>query len=94
MLELHMMPIAQPPIASPPTSIRNPPTLTTICSGSLTTPSHLKCGIVRMLMHHAETLIKDKSRVKTEKENVRVALMNCGYLEWALIEGEQIGKRQ
>ena len=28
------------------------------------------------------------------QEKVRVALRNCGYLEWALKEGEQLGKRQ
>ena len=45
-------------------------------------------------MHHAETLIKDERRMKTEKEKVRVALMNCHSLEWALKEGEQLAKRQ
>ena len=29
-----------------------------------------------------------------EKEKVRVALRHCGYPEWALKEGEQLGKRQ
>ena len=43
-------------------------------------------------MHHAETLIKDEGRVKIEKEKVRVALKNCGYPDWALKEGEQLGK--
>ena len=45
-------------------------------------------------MHHVETLITDESRVKREKEKVSVHLRNCGYLEWALKEGEQLGKRQ
>ena len=47
-------------------------------------PVHQKLGIVRTLMHHAETLIKDKRRMKTKKEKVRVALSNCGYPEWVL----------
>ena len=40
------------------------------------------------------SLMKDEGRVKTEKEMVRVALRNCGYPEWALKEGKQLGKRQ
>ena len=44
-------------------------------------------------MHHAKTLIKDASGVMTENI-VSVALRNCGYLEWALKEGEHLGKRQ
>ena len=57
-------------------------------------PVHQKLGIVRTLMHHAETLIKDEARVKIEKEKVRVALRNCGYPDWTLKEGEQLGKRK
>ena len=34
-------------------------------------PVHQKLGIVRILMHRAETLIKDERRRKTEKEKVR-----------------------
>ena len=45
-------------------------------------------------MHHTERLIKDKGRMKREKEKVRVALTNCGYPEWALKEEQQLGKRQ
>ena len=45
-------------------------------------------------MHRVETLIKDEGRVKREKEKVRVALRNCGYPDWALKEGEQLGKRE
>ena len=41
-------------------------------------PVHQKLGIMRMLMHHAETLIKDEGRVKIETEKVSVALKNCG----------------
>ena len=33
-------------------------------------PVHLKLGIVRRLMHHAETLIKDEGRMKIEKVKV------------------------
>ena len=39
-------------------------------------------------------LIKDEERIKTQQEKVRVALRNCGYLEWTLNEGEQLGKTQ
>ena len=45
-------------------------------------------------MHHAETLIKYEGSVKKEKEKVRAALKNCGYPDWALKEGEQLGKRK
>ena len=57
-------------------------------------PVHHKLGIVRTLMHHTETLIKDEGRVKIEKEKVRVALRDCSYPDWALKEGEQLGKRE
>ena len=49
---------------------------------------------MKTLMHHAETLIKDVGRVKIEKEKLRVALRNCGYPDWVLKEGEQVGKRE
>ena len=55
---------------------------------------HQKLGIVRMLIHRAETLIKDEGSVKIETEKVRVAWKNCGYSDWALKEGEQLGKRE
>ena len=45
-------------------------------------------------MHRAEIVISDEGRVKIEKENVRVALRNCGYPDSALKEGEQLGKRE
>ena len=48
----------------------------------------------RALIYGAETLLKDEGRIKTEKEKAQVALRNCGYPEWALKEGEQLGKRQ
>ena len=57
-------------------------------------PVHQKLGFVRTLMHCAETLIRDEGRMKTEKEKVRVALRNCRYPEWALKEGDQLGKKQ
>ena len=55
-------------------------------------PVDQKLGIVKTLMYHTKTLIKDKGRTKTEKERERVALRNCVYPEWALKEGEQLGK--
>ena len=45
-------------------------------------------------MYHAKAPIRDESRVNTEKEKVRVVLRHCRYIEWALNEGEQLGKRQ
>ena len=45
-------------------------------------------------MYHVQTVNKDEGRVKTEKDNVRVVLRNCGYPELALKESEQLGKRQ
>ena len=44
-------------------------------------PVHQKLGIVRTLIHSAETLNEDEGRVKIEKEKVRAALRNCGYQE-------------
>ena len=38
--------------------------------------------------------MKGGGRRKTAKEKVRVSLRNCGYPEWALKEGEQIGRRR
>ena len=45
-------------------------------------------------MHRANTLLKDEDRRKVEKEKVRAALRLCGYLEWALKEGEMKGKKK
>ena len=45
-------------------------------------------------MYHAETQIKDEGSIKTEPEKVRVVLRTCGYHEWALKKGEQLGNRQ
>ncbi|KAI8515711.1 hypothetical protein Bbelb_065240 [Branchiostoma belcheri] len=48
---------------------------------------HQKLGIVRTLMHRANTLIEDHTLRAAEKEKVREALHLYGYLEWALKEG-------
>ena len=45
-------------------------------------------------MFHTKPFVKDEERTKTEKEKVRVALRNCGYPEWDMRDGEQLGKRQ
>mgnify|MGYP001824971233 CR=1 FL=1 len=57
-------------------------------------PVQQKIGVVRTLMHRAETLIRDEERRKVEKEKVKEALRHCGYPEWALKEGESRSKRQ
>ncbi|XP_019613587.1 PREDICTED: adhesion G-protein coupled receptor G7-like [Branchiostoma belcheri] len=49
-------------------------------------PVQQKLGIVRTLMHRANTLIEDHALREAEKEKVRVALRHCGYPEWALRE--------
>ncbi|CAH1266616.1 Hypp3436 [Branchiostoma lanceolatum] len=51
-------------------------------------PVHHKLGIVRTLMHRADTLIEDPTLRAVEKEKVREALRHCGYPEWALKEGD------
>ncbi|KAI8487986.1 hypothetical protein Bbelb_344340 [Branchiostoma belcheri] len=51
-------------------------------------PVHQKLGIVRTLMHRANTLIEDHTLRAAEKEKVRDALRHCGYPEWALKEGD------
>ncbi|KAI8507128.1 hypothetical protein Bbelb_155670 [Branchiostoma belcheri] len=50
-------------------------------------PVQQKLGIVRTLMHRANTLIEDPALREAEKEKVRVDLRHCGYPEWALREG-------
>ena len=57
-------------------------------------PVQQKLGIVRTLMHRANTLIEDHSLREAEKEKVRVALRHCGYPEWALKEGDNTSKKQ
>ena len=52
-------------------------------------PAQQKIGIVKTLMHRANTLISDKKLQAAEKEKIRNALRLCGYPEWALHEGEQ-----
>ena len=49
-------------------------------------PVHHNLGIVRTWMHRVNTLIADVRRGKKEKVKVSVALLNCGYPEWALKE--------
>ena len=51
-------------------------------------PVQQKIGIVRTLMHRANTLITDDKLRSAEKEKIRKALRLCGYPEWALAEGE------
>ncbi|XP_078614276.1 uncharacterized protein LOC144883555 [Branchiostoma floridae x Branchiostoma japonicum] len=60
-------------------------------------PVQQKLGIVRTLMHRANTLIKDPALRVAEKEKVKDALRQCGYPEWALREGDNNsnkGKKQ
>ena len=57
-------------------------------------PASQKVGVVRTLMHRAETLIKDEDLRKIEKDKIKNALRVCGYPEWALKEGELRGKKQ
>ena len=57
-------------------------------------PVQQKIGIVRTLMHRADTLITDDRRKEGEKEKIRTALRHCGYPDWALKEGEQQGKKK
>ena len=52
-------------------------------------PVQQKIGIVKTLMHRAETLIEDKNLLEIERNKIRVALKNCGYPDWAITEGEQ-----
>ncbi|KAI8507129.1 hypothetical protein Bbelb_155680 [Branchiostoma belcheri] len=56
-------------------------------------PVQQKLGIVRTLMHRANTLIEDPALREAEKEKVRVALRHCGYPEWALREGENNSRK-
>ncbi|XP_019636532.1 PREDICTED: uncharacterized protein LOC109479099, partial [Branchiostoma belcheri] len=56
-------------------------------------PVQQKLGIVRTLMHRANTLTEDPALRETEKEKVRVALRHCGYPEWALREGENNSRK-
>ncbi len=56
-------------------------------------PAQQKIGIVKTLMHRANTLISDKKLQSVEKEKIRKALMLSGYSEWSLNEGEQLGKK-
>ncbi len=57
-------------------------------------PVQQKLGVVRTLMHRADTLIADEFLRKQEKDKVRTALRFCGYPEWALKEGEWKRKRK
>ena len=57
-------------------------------------PVHQKLGIVKTLMHRADTLIKDEELRKKEKDNIRKALRDCLYPEWALKKGEDLGKKE
>lgn len=57
-------------------------------------PVHQKLGVVRTLMHRADTLIADDTLRKEEKEKVKTALRACGYPEWALKEGDLKGKKE
>ena len=57
-------------------------------------PVQQKLGIVRTLMHRANTLITDEDRKKREKEKIKNALRLCGYPEWALKEGEHQGEKK
>ncbi|CAH1267006.1 Hypp3654 [Branchiostoma lanceolatum] len=56
-------------------------------------PVHQKLGIVRTLMHRADTLIEDPTLRAVEKEKVREALRHCGYPEWALKEGDNSSRK-
>ena len=57
-------------------------------------PAQQKLGIVRNLMHRAETLTSQEQDLISEKDKVRDALRTCGYPEWALKEGEQLGQKK
>ena len=56
-------------------------------------PVQQKLGIVRTLMHRADTLIADHEKRKIEKDKIKTALRTCGYPEWALREGAVKGRR-
>ncbi|XP_078698375.1 uncharacterized protein LOC144925943 [Branchiostoma floridae x Branchiostoma belcheri] len=51
-------------------------------------PVQQKLGIVKTLMHRADTLIQDRTLREVEKGKVRNALRHCGYPDWALREGD------
>ena len=55
-------------------------------------PAQQKKGIVRTLMHRADTLVADEKKNRREKEKIKCDLRQCGYPEWALREGELKGK--
>ena len=55
-------------------------------------PVQQKLGVVRTLIHRANTLIADEDLRKVEVKKVKDALRVCGYPEWALKEGELQGK--
>lgn len=44
-------------------------------------------------MYRANTLVTDEQLRKQEKEKIKSALRLCRYPEWALNEGEQLGKK-
>ncbi|XP_066270838.1 uncharacterized protein [Branchiostoma lanceolatum] len=47
-------------------------------------PLEHKLGVVKTLLHRADTIITDPHDRETEKQHIKQALKDCGYPKWAI----------